>query len=95
MRHEKTELNVFVAWPRPSFFWYDTEFSEFHSADIIDYILEKSASYQKKDGHGHARPSFFWYDNSSVKIGSGPSSGWLNWAPWTCGAVPDLSIKEF
>ncbi len=33
------------------------------SADIIDYILEKSVSYQKKDGRGHARPSFFWYDN--------------------------------
>ncbi len=43
-------------WPRPSFFWYDTDFSEFDSADIIDYILEKSVSY-------HARPSFFWYDN--------------------------------
>ncbi len=51
------------AWPRPSFFWYDTDFSEFDSADIIDYILEKSVSYQKKDGHGHVRPSFFWYDN--------------------------------
>ncbi len=24
---------------------------------------EKSVSYQKKDGRGHARPSFFWYDN--------------------------------
>ncbi len=24
---------------------------------------EKSVSYQKKDGHGHARPSSFWYDN--------------------------------
>ncbi len=24
---------------------------------------EKSVSYQKKDGCGHARPSFFWYDN--------------------------------
>ncbi len=34
-------------WPRPSFFWYDTDFSEFDSADIIDYILEKSVSYQK------------------------------------------------
>ncbi len=54
------------AWPRPSFFCYDTDFSEFDSADIIDYILEKSVSYQKKDGCGHACPSFFfffWYDN--------------------------------
>ena len=50
------------AWPRP-FFWYDTDFSEFDSADIKDYILEKSVSYQKKDGHGHVHPSFFWYDN--------------------------------
>ncbi len=24
---------------------------------------EKSMSYQKKDGLGHAQPSFFWYDN--------------------------------
>ncbi len=46
-----------------AFFWYDTDFSEFSSADIIDYILEKSVSYQKKDGRGHACPSFFWYDN--------------------------------
>ncbi len=36
---------------------------EFYSADIIDYILEKSVSCQKKDVHDHARPSFFWYDN--------------------------------
>ncbi len=34
----------------PSFFWYDTDFSEFDSADIIDYILEKLVSCQKKDG---------------------------------------------
>ncbi len=40
-------------WPHPSFFWYDTDFSEFDSADIIDYILEKSVSYQKKHGRGH------------------------------------------
>ncbi len=40
------------AWLRPSFFWYDTDFSEFDSTDIIDYILEKSVSYQKKDGRG-------------------------------------------
>ncbi len=26
---------------------------------------EKSVSYQKKDGRGHARPSFFWYDNDN------------------------------
>ncbi len=24
---------------------------------------EKSVSYQKEDGPGHARPPFFWYDN--------------------------------
>ncbi len=28
-----------------------------------DSNSEKSVSYQKKDGRGHARPSFFWYDN--------------------------------
>ncbi len=60
--HEKTDLRVFVVvmpkegWPRPSFFWYDTDFSEFDSAVIIGYILEKSVSCQKKDGRSH--PSF-------------------------------------
>ena len=44
------------AWQRPSFFWYDTDFSEFDSAGIIDYILEKAVSY-------HMCQSFFWYDN--------------------------------
>ena len=39
------------------------EGSTFDSVHIIDYILEKSVSYQKKDGLGHMRPSFFWYDN--------------------------------
>ncbi len=38
-------------------------FQNFTSADIIDYVLEKSVSCQKKDGHGHACPSFFGYDN--------------------------------
>ncbi len=48
------------------FFWkrlYDTDFSEFDSANIIDCIPKRSVSYQKKDGCGHACPSFFWYDN--------------------------------
>ena len=65
MRHEKTDLKVFVVVThvRPSFFWYDTNFSEIHSADIIDHILEKSVSCQKMDGRGHAHPSFFWHDN--------------------------------
>ena len=49
--------------PRPSFVLYDTDFLEFDSADIIDYIVEKSVSCQKKDARGHARPSFFWFDN--------------------------------
>ncbi len=40
-------------WPRTSFFWYGIDFSEFDSADIIDYILEKSVSCQKKDGRGN------------------------------------------
>ncbi len=36
---------------------YDTDLSEFDSADIIGYILRKSVSYQKKNGCGH-HPSF-------------------------------------
>ena len=51
------------AWPRPLFFWYDTDFSEFDSADIKDYILEKSVSCQNKDGCSHAPPPFFCSDN--------------------------------
>ncbi len=42
-----------------------TDLSEFNYVDIIDYILRKPVSYQKKDGRGHARPSFFWYDTDS------------------------------
>ena len=58
--HEKTDLEVF---------WYDTDFSEFDSADIKDHILEKSVSYQKKDECGHTRPPFFWYDsNKDFKV---------------------------
>ncbi len=45
------------------FFGMKPTFSEFDSADIIDYILEKSVSFHKKDGCGHAHPSFFGYDN--------------------------------
>ncbi len=62
MRHEKTDCKFFVVvipkkdGPRPSFFWSDTDFSEFDSADIIAYIPEKSVSSQKKHGRGH--PSF-------------------------------------
>ena len=53
-------------------FWYDTDFSEFISSDIIDYIPEKSVSYQKKDGRSHSRPSFFWYDNDKdLKVDDG------------------------
>ncbi len=33
------------AWSSPSFFWYDTDFSEFDSADIIDYILENMRTH--------------------------------------------------
>ena len=35
---------------RPSLFWYETDFSEFDSADVIDFILERPVSYQKKEG---------------------------------------------
>ncbi len=52
MLHEKTDLKVFVIviQKEGSFCWYDTDSSEFGSADNTDYILEKSVSYQKKDG---------------------------------------------
>ena len=56
------------AWLRQSFFWYDTDFSEFYSTDITDYNLEKQVSCQKKDGHGHAGPFFFWYDDKDLKV---------------------------
>ena len=50
------------ALPCPSFFWYDTDFSEFDTTDIIDDILEKSVSCQKKDGRGMTttKTSVFW-----------------------------------
>ncbi len=54
---------LWLAWPHPSFFWYDTDFLEIESFDFIDHILYKSVSYQKKDGRGQACRSFFWYDN--------------------------------
>ena len=49
--HEKTDLKVFSLsyQKKDGRVWHDTNFSEFDSADIIDYILEKSVSYQKKD----------------------------------------------
>ena len=43
-------------------------------ADFLDFFFfwnfflffsEKSLSYQKKAGRGHAHPSFLWYDNDS------------------------------
>ncbi len=35
-----------------------------------DSNSQKSVSYQKEDGRGHARPSFFWYgdDNLDLKV---------------------------
>ncbi len=32
------QKNDGCAWPHPSFFWYDTDFSEFDSVDIIKNI---------------------------------------------------------
>ena len=63
LSYQKKDGLAWRAWPRPSFFSYDTDLSEFDSRDIIDYILKKSVSCQTKDGHGHVRPSFFGYDN--------------------------------
>ncbi len=49
--HEKIDLEVFVVVipMKDGCAWYETDFSEFDSADIIDYILEKLVSCQKKD----------------------------------------------
>ncbi len=35
----KQSLRSLSLWPRPFFFWYNTDFSEFDSDDTIDYIL--------------------------------------------------------
>ncbi len=32
---------------------------------FLNFFFEKSVSYQKKDGCGHAHPFFFLYDNDS------------------------------
>ena len=50
--------------------------TEFDSADIIDYILQKSVSCQRKDGRGHARQSFFWYDNDKDLINNKSVFSW-------------------
>ncbi len=66
LRHEKTDLKVFVVVIRchttrahPSFGMTPT----FREYDLCskskDSNSKKSVSYQKKDGRGHARPSFF------------------------------------
>ena len=43
----------------PSFFWYDTDFTEFDSAGIIDYILKSQCHAKRRMG-----AAIFWYDNS-------------------------------
>ena len=54
-RHEKTNLKEFViVIPKEG---WAPDFSEYDSADIIDYILEKLVSYKKKDATC-AHPSF-------------------------------------
>ncbi len=45
------------AWPLPSFFWYDSNFSR------IWLWWHSIQSYQNKDGCAHACPSIFWYGN--------------------------------
>ncbi len=39
--------------------------SRCHNKIEFFFFFEKSVSYQKKDGRGHARLSSFWYDNNS------------------------------
>ncbi len=34
----------------------------FLGVSIFFSFFEKSVSYKKKDGRGHARPSYFWYE---------------------------------
>ncbi len=52
------------AWPRSSFFWYDTDFLEFESFEFIDQVgVKTKEGSQKKDRRSYAHPSFFWYDN--------------------------------
>ncbi len=50
----------------------DTDYSDFFFETIFffHFFFEKSVSYQKKDGRGHACPSFFWYDIDSGHWGS-------------------------
>ena len=73
--HEKTDLEVFVVvipkegWARVAapillLVWHQLFKNMIYEVEIyMDYILEKSESWQKKDGCGQARPSFFWYYN--------------------------------
>ena len=38
--HEKTDLKVFVVViPRPSFFWYDTDFLEFEVCFLVTRVI--------------------------------------------------------
>ena len=68
----------------------------------IDYILEKSVSYRKKDGHGHGHPSFFWYDNDKdLKVCflvTHVKCAWVHCYTWTILSSPiriHISIRLF
>ncbi len=55
VRHEKTDLTVFVVViPEEGWACMAALFFEFKSFGFIDHVLQKSVSYQKT----HAHPSF-------------------------------------
>ncbi len=51
------------AWPRISFFWYDTDLAGNMIYKVKRLKFWKVGLNQNKDGHGHGHPSFFWHDN--------------------------------
>ena len=77
------------------FFWYDTYFSEFDSADIIDYILRKSVSYQKKGGSGHDAAHLYIIKNGdTVHQNWGYSSGNDNFNSLSCSVMLELQSGD-
>ncbi len=85
-----TENCFILWWPHPSFFWYDTDFLEFESFDFIDHILQKSVSYQKKDGCTH--PSF---GMTTPKLHVRSVFSWHTlWMIWTRGKSLDSRTTQ-
>ncbi len=75
LKERKCCLSIKTLLPNYPSFWHDTDFSELDSADIIDYILEKSVSYQKKDRRGMIttktlRSVFSWHASYEHEVWS-------------------------